>query len=101
MHVEKTQNNVVANRKYKRKKVKYVKQHIINSTELDSLIYGKNKSDKANINRNVLVWYVVGHWRQIKNGKKIFVKPHWKGLLREIKMALPEREREIAQLLEV
>jgi len=82
-------------KKRKKNKVRYIKEHIINAEELDKLIYGE--SDKRTIKRHALVWYVIGHWRTLKNGNTIFVKPYWKGALRELKKPMPERERVIVQ----
>ena len=39
----------------------------------------------------------IGHWRTIKSGAKIFIKPCWKGPLRDVKVTLTERERIIVQ----
>lgn len=72
--------------------VKYVKKHIVNQNELQKLIY--DKSGSKSYQRKALIWYVIGHWRTYKNGKRVFVQPHWKGALRDTK--LPQsREREI------
>ncbi len=77
--------------------VKYIKQHIIDADELDEAIYGKPTSG-CTIKRKALVWYVIGHWRTYQDGRKAFVKPYWKGALRDIKMNLEDRERQIAQM---
>jgi hypothetical protein len=79
-----------------KRKVKYMKhthEYTISAEELDDAIYGGDKS----FTRRALVWYVIGHWRTYNDGRKSFVKPYWKGALREIQMNLTEREREIAQ----
>lgn len=79
-------------RKTDRQKIyRYVKHHYINTTELNDAIYGKNTHS---INRKALIWYVSGHWREYKTGKKIFIKPYWKGALRKTKTAEP-RNREL------
>ena len=47
-------------------------------------------------NRKVKAWYVVGHWRQYKTGKKIFIQGYWKGEFRELKRNLDNgRKRRI------
>ena len=79
-------------KKHKRGKRKtvYVKRHVINADDLVRTTAG------ASVERHTLVWYVIGHWRTYKNsGKKIFIKPYWKGPLRELKQNLDERERVI------
>lgn len=77
----------------KKAKVTYVKEHVINEDELDRLTYGV--SSKSNTRkRHALIWYVIGHWRTYKNGKSVFVQPHWKGALRDTRLA-DSREREI------
>ena len=86
--------------KHKRRKVRYVKEHIIKYEDIDDILY-ETPTDNANAKkrrlRKSLVWYVIGHWREYESGKKIFVKPYWKGELREIKRAIPDRDREIPQ----
>ena len=72
--------------------VKYVKRHFINSTEFEKLVYGESGSKPYK--RKALIWYVIGHWRTYKNGKRVFVQPHWKGALRDTKLT-QSREREI------
>ena len=74
-----------------KRKVKYVKVHIINKDDLENFMYGGKKT----INRHALVWYVIGHWRVYESGKKVFIKPYWKGALRDLKSAAETREREI------
>lgn len=81
-------------KKQQKRKVRYVKEHIINSDELELAIFG----EPGDYSRHALVWYVIGHWRTMGDGRKIFVKPYWKGALRDLKMSIPDREREIAQL---
>ena len=45
---------------------------------------------------NCLCWYVSGHFRHYKNGKKVFIQPYWKGALRDIKKNLDDiRIREV------
>ena len=75
----------------RKNRVKYIKEHIINSADLEMAIFGGDKSHT----RHALVWYVIGHWREYVNGVKTFVKPYWKGPLREMKMTLEDRTREI------
>ena len=80
--------------KKKKNKVKYIKKHIINKDELEVLIYG---DEPKSLRRHTLAWYVIGHWRATQNGRKTFVRPHWKGALRHAKIINVERERVIAQ----
>lgn len=75
----------------RKNRVKYVKVHVINSDALNTAMYGESKS----YIRRALVWYVIGHWRACADGRKTFVKPFWKGPLRELKKTLENRERVI------
>lgn len=77
---------------HKPRKVRYIKKHMVPSKELELAIYGRNGKEKQ---RHALVWYVIGHWRELKSGRKVFVNPYWKGPLRELKRNLDERQREI------
>lgn len=86
--------NRVSSKSSKRKpKVKYIKKHIINEDELKQMIYGERNSSKS-YNRKALIWYVIGHWRTCANGKRVFVRPCWKGALRDTKI-VESREREV------
>ena len=90
-------NNTRPQPSQQRRKVKYMKhthEYTISAEELDNAIYGGDKS----YTRRAMIWYVIGHWRTYSDGRKSFVKPYWKGALREIQMNLTEREREIAQV---
>lgn len=88
-----TANNKEMKRRERNEKrhVKYVKKHIVN---IDDLIRCAEKTKRI---KKCLAWYVIGHWRHYKDGKKIFVKPYWKGALRELKGNAGEdaRERDI------
>jgi hypothetical protein len=77
----------------RKNRVKYIKVHIINSDEMNAAMFGESKT----YTRHALVWYVIGHWRTIKSGVKVFIKPCWKGPLRDVKVTLAERERVIVQ----
>ena len=79
--------------KKKKNKVKYIRRHILNSDELKSV----TNRDSQSRSRRTLAWYVIGHWRRVQGGGKIFVRPHWRGVLRHVKAAVPERDRVIAQ----
>lgn len=72
--------------------VKYVKKHVINSIVLENLLYGDSNS--RSYQRKALIWYVIGHWRTYKDGRRVFVQPHWKGALKDKALA-NSREREI------
>lgn len=79
--------------KDKKRKIAYKRVHTINAEELENSIYGGDRS----FNRKCLCWYVIGHWREYKNGKKVFIQGFWKGALRETKKNYDEgRERIIA-----
>jgi hypothetical protein len=40
-----------------------------------------------------MLWWVIGHWREYKNGKRVFIKGYWKGPGRYSKISPQERER--------
>lgn len=76
----------------KRKRItRYVKKHVINADEVRRAASGRGQE----YTRHSLIWYVIGHWRNYANGKKVFIQPYWKGALRHLKMDLDGREREI------
>lgn len=68
----------------KEKKARYVKRHIIkeNHGVLDILTVEATKKLKMRqTKRHTLLWRVIGHYRN-QNGKRIWIKPYWKGPLR-------------------
>lgn len=71
---------------------RYIKRHIVNAADIKAAVYGPGRE----FTRHTLVWYVIGHWRHYADGRKVFIQPYWKGALRELKMNLDDREREIA-----
>jgi hypothetical protein len=42
-------------------------------------------------------WGVIGHWRQLKNGKTVWIKPHKKGKLRKTEGVYSVKEYEIVK----
>jgi hypothetical protein len=86
-------SNGKASGKNKRAKIRYVKQHIISMDDVN------NAFEKRGFIRRSMIWYVTGHWREYKNGKRIFIQGYWKGALRNMKdeafQNLEPREREI------
>lgn len=79
--------------KTRKRKIEYLKVHTIKAKDIEKRIFDDHKK----INRKCLCWYVIGHWREYKNGKKVFIQGFWKGALRETKKNYDEgRERIIA-----
>lgn len=74
----------------KRVKIRYVRKLRIGDIE--------EKCQKRGITRHAQIWYVTGHWRQYKSGKRIFIQGYWKGALRETKNC-EAREREMMYAL--
>lgn len=72
------------------RKVKYIKHYYITPEDIDLMINGDR-----HYKRKCLSWYVIGHYREYKNGKKIFIQGYWKGELRALKRNFDERERVI------
>jgi len=83
-------------KKKKRRVVRYVRKHIITLTELEE--YAKTEDAERKYHRKCLVWHVIGHWRTYKNGTRVFIQPHWRGVLRQIKTAsnVEARDRELS-----
>jgi len=76
-------------KKEKGRKAHYVKRHYIKEDILDMQV-------GEGIERHTLCWYVIGHWRNYRNGKKSFVKGYWKGPLRHMERNMDEgRVRDI------
>lgn len=84
--------------KPKKRKVTYVRQRVVKAEDVNAV--------QREIKRNCLAWYVIGHWREYKSGKRIFIQGFWKGALRETKAnqdlgrnRLIESEADICQSL--
>ena len=71
--------------------VRYVKQRYIGTEKLIDAITGGGQSRTY----HALVWHVVGHWRRLPSGEKTFVRPYWKGAMRNLKRNLDEVERQL------
>lgn len=78
----------------KKKTLKYIKKHAINGDNIEKIV------SNSKYNRHTLCWYVIGHWRTYKNGKRIFIKPYWKGILRDTKTVDEICKREIVTELD-
>ncbi len=69
----------------KKRKTKYVKYKTISQVLLHSDILRK---------KHAMCWYVIGHYRHYRDGRKTWVHGYWKGPMRELKKNLDEgRER--------
>ena len=77
----------------KRRIVRYIKKHVITAEELTRA--AERPIHCSGFIRRTPVWYVIGHWRHYSDGRKVFVKPYWKGEMRHLRMDLDGREREI------
>ena len=75
-------------------KIKYFKTIYIEEEALDQF-FEDQKNEKGEIHRHCLMWYVTGHWRQYKNGKKIFIQGYWKGEGRFSGIEAETRQREL------
>lgn len=80
------------NKHHHKRKVKYIRKHYITLDKLEKALETQNEGRK--INRKCLAWYVIGHWRTYKSGKMVFIQPHWRGVLRDLKRNANGDERE-------
>lgn len=82
--------------KQKKKKApkKYIKRIVINNDKINEL---QICSEKNKHNFTEPIWWVQGHWRQYKSGKRVFVQGYWKGPDRWKKELEVPREREIPE----
>lgn len=78
-------------RKKKQRVCGFIKVHQVGEKEVSNALGGHGE-----FCRKTLCWYVIGHWREYKNGKRKFIQGYWKGPLRGMKMNLDDgRERRI------
>lgn len=95
------QGNSKNAKKGKRKtKVRYIKKHYISDGTANKVIMNHRSESHQKKIFTKKAWYVCGHWRQYASGKRIFIKPYWKGVMRNQYYAVKniDRERIIAQL---
>ena len=76
--VDKRNNHSQENRSrvsYRKPKIMYVKRYFISKDDITEAM-------NRNVNHhemNCTLWYVIGHWRQYKSGKRIWIDGYWKG----------------------
>ena len=70
--------------KPKKRSVKYVKRHVIQTHVIHDLLKAPTGTGRKNA-RHTMSWYVTGHWRKNKRGGKSFIEGYWKGPLRHLK----------------
>lgn len=58
---------------------RYVKYHVIDDNKI------AHYKHKRKFERKCQAWFVLGHWRQYKDGHRVFIQGYWKGPLREYK----------------
>lgn len=87
-NIVKSRNNLIT--KKNNNTTKYIKKHYITKDSIK-----KANDNKSQYKRKTLLWWVIGHWREYKSGKKIFVKGYWKGALRYTNQTIEPRKREI------
>lgn len=59
---------------YRKPKIMYVKKYYISK---DDLFQAMNRNVTHQI--SCTLWYVIGHWRNYKSGKRIWIDGYWKG----------------------
>ena len=83
----------------KQRPIRYIRKLVLNTDEFSNTINPDKKEIKdGNIVRHTMIWRVVGHWRNNKNGTRTFINGYWKGPLRDLKKnqeLFETREREI------
>lgn len=86
--------------KKRKSKVMYMKVKYVSEESINTALTIEHTPGKRKIVRKTMAWYVIGHYRTYKSGKRTWVRPHWRGPLRALMM--PEdgkpRERVIAQV---
>ena len=75
--------------KHKKGPKKYVKRITIG--DISDMEFGEKKTKHI----KEPFWWVSGHWREYKSGKKIFINGYWKGPFREFGQIREPRERQI------
>ena len=87
-----TKKKQTKKKQQKKTKIKYVRKHIITPEDFDAAF--DIKTEDGHFIRKTMIWHVAGHWREYKNGRRVFIDGYWKGPLKDIKTA-DSREREL------
>jgi len=82
------------NKKFKKSKNKRAHIKYVKCIKIDSINPIDEAFKKRGFIRKTMVWYVTGHWRTYKSGKRVFIQGYWKGALRDAKNG-ETRDREI------
>lgn len=62
----------------------------------DNIRINPKKDDEEEVHHKTKdLWYVTGHWREYKSGKRVFIKGYWKGVNRDNPETVYMRERVI------
>lgn len=73
----------------KKSKMKYVKKHYVTKeNSIDAVISKKlnelNKIPRERpFTRKTLLWRVIGHYRVYPDGRKLWIAPYWKGIMKD------------------
>ena len=70
-----SERKIVEGKGIKHRKVKYIKKYYFSFEDVETLIE-KHRTHKV----KCPFWYVIGHWRQYKNGQRIWIKGYFKGV---------------------
>ena len=70
-----SERKIVEGKGIKHRKVKYIKKYYFSFEDVETLIE-KHRTHKV----KCPFWYVIGHWRQYKNGQKVWIKGYFKGV---------------------
>lgn len=85
--VESQMSSMKTKKGKKVKKVKYVKRRVIDNRVFEEAF------PPNSIQRRTQVWWVLGHYREYRNGMRIWIDGYWKGPLRDLKGDYENRER--------
>lgn len=104
-YIKRSREDRLKQKSKKKSSVKYVKRHVIKQGAIkEALIeaataHGQTGGESQRAyERHTLLWRVIGHYRTYSNGKKVWIKPHWKGALKDFqtkKVIVNNREVDI------
>ena len=71
----------------KRRSTRYVRHYYIQPEDIEARLGEKTS---RSISRKTPCWFVIGHYRNYKSGKRVFIPGYWKGPRREEKRNLDD-----------
>lgn len=66
-------------------RVKYIRRHKITlDNSVEKVLHTASTKNDMKYQRHKMLWRVIGHDRRLPDGRTTFIKPHWRGPLKDV-----------------